>query len=98
MSGGSFDYLCWKRDNELFELSTIENLERMVDTLEELGYDDVAKETYELVRIIKQSRVRANTIRDRLSGVFKAVEWFKSYDHGIDQVEKAVKEYREEDE
>lgn len=97
MSGGSYDYLCWKEGYELFEYSTIGNLERMVDALEEFGYDDAAEETYELVRIIKQARVRANTIHKRLNNVYHAVEWYKSMDSSFDRVEEEIAKYRGED-
>lgn len=96
MSGGSFNYLCWKDSEQLFDYDGIEDLEQMADELLELGYKDAAMETYDLLRIIKQSKVRVQVIQDRLKPVFKAVEWLHSGDSGMESVKDAIDEYREE--
>lgn len=94
MSGGSFNYICWKEGSDLFEPHNVQELERMVDTLEVLGYEDAARETYDLIRTIKQARIRVSTMHDRLSEVFHAVEWYESGDSSPERIEEAIKNYR----
>ena len=96
MSGGSYKYMCFKSDDELFSYEYIQELEKMVDRLTESGYEDVAREAEELLLTIKQSKVRCNTMHDRLSDVFKAVEWLDSGDYGMQTFEESIKEYRGE--
>lgn len=85
-----------KEDSELFDYSGREALEEMTKSLVELGYADAAKETYELLLIIKQAIVRADVIKDRLGPVWKAVEKTESLDWGKDSIEEAIMKYRGE--
>ncbi|URN94572.1 MAG: hypothetical protein NAG76_22610 [Candidatus Pristimantibacillus lignocellulolyticus] len=94
MSGGSYNYLCITRDEQLFEYGAINTLEQMSNRLIELGHEDAAKETYELKLIIQQAKLRANTISERMNKVWKAVEWYDSADWGKDSVDKAISNYR----
>lgn len=94
MSGGSYNYLLNKTAEEL--TTSVDDLERMTARLTGLGYaDDAAEETYELILLIRQYRVRAQKIAERLHDVWHAVEWWDSYDSGEDGVKEAIKEYRE---
>lgn len=93
MSGGSYDYLYnqeiewWRVDND--------NLSRMVDRLAGLGYaEDAAREARELQLVIRQSRVRIESIQKRLSDVFQAIEWWDSDDSGEDYVKEMLAAYR----
>jgi|SRR5690606_26405658 len=97
MSGGSYNYLYSKSSEDLFEYGTTETLDAMATRLIELGHVDVAKETLQLKQIIIQSKVRAEVISERLSDVWKSVEWYDSADRGIDSVDKAISKYRGED-
>lgn len=93
MSGGSFDYLFIRDGYDLGEHE--QDLNKMVDTLLELGYaEDAAREAYELLLILRQSRVRMDVIMKRLSGVFKAVEWWQNCDSTEDAVKEALTKYR----
>ena len=92
MSGGSWDYLCYKDADEIFQYEDL--LEKMVDRLSREGFEDVARETHELVCIMRQYRVRANTIINRLSPVWRAVEWNDSGDSGQERIIAAINEYR----
>ena len=56
--------------------------------------DDAARESAELLMIIKQFETRAEVIADRLNGVWKAVEWWDSCDIGEESVKKALEDYR----
>ena len=94
MSGGSYNYLCYKDADELF--NEIETLEAMTTRLTELDHIDAAKETFQAIQIIRQAVVRVGVIKERLNGVWRAVEWYDSADVGIDSVRKSVGEYRGE--
>ncbi len=93
MSGGSYNYLCYKDADTIF--NETHELSNMVDRLAGLGYaEDAANEAMELLLTIRQSSVRIQVILDRLSGVFKAVEWWDSCDSGEKEVIEALKKYR----
>lgn len=96
MSGGSYNYLCFKDGEELFEYGRLHDLENMASRLIELGYEDAAKEVLHMKYTIQQSLVRVQVMKDRLEDVMKAVEWNDSGDSGIDRVEEAIKKYRNE--
>lgn len=97
MSGGSYDYLFVRDADEIFSRS--EELRKMADRLAALGYaQDAAQETEDLICIMRQYEVRANTRIRRLSGVWKAVEWWDSGDSGEDGLIKALADYRGEGE
>ena len=78
MSGGSFNYLCWKEISEL--MANRDTLTSMADRLLEMGYKDAAKETLKFLYTLEQAETRLETMRERLEEVWKAVEWFDSGD------------------
>lgn len=96
MSGGSYDYLCRKESEELLgSYGGTDGLDRMIDRLAGLGYAaDAAREAAELQQIIRQAQTRVQVITDRLSGVFKAVEWWDSADSSQLGVLQALDAYR----
>lgn len=96
MSGGSFNYLCHTWD--LPELVTKQgDLADMAQALAALGYaKDAARETEELLVILRQWEVQAGVRLDRLREVWKAMEWWRSCDWGEDQFKGALAEYRGE--
>jgi hypothetical protein len=94
MSGGSYNYLHNKELDDLVNIS--EELERMANRLAGLGYaEDAASESTELLLIIRQFRVRGRAILNRLGPVWKAVEWWDSYDWGEEDLKAALAKYRE---
>lgn len=94
MSGGSFNYLCWAVDLEDL-LAKRHQLESMAEELARLGYaPDAASEARALISDIRAAQVRVETAMDRLQGVFKAVEWWRSGDWGEDGVHEALEHYR----
>lgn len=95
MSGGSFNYLFAKDAEDIYRCE--EELERMSQTLAQLGYaEDAAMETETLLLIIRQVRTRINARLTRLNPVFKAIEWWKSGDSNEDTVKEALTRYRGE--
>jgi hypothetical protein len=96
MSGGNYNYLCWAQDLE--EINGKRHaLRTMADRLAGLGYaSDAAAETEELLVLLQQWETRAQVRMQRLTDVWKAVEWWDSNDGGEDGVREALAEYRGE--
>jgi hypothetical protein len=98
MSGGSYNYLgmiCYDDLGEL--LAKDSDLRDMADRLAGLGYaEDAARETEELLTMLRQWRTRAEVRVRRLADVWKAVEWWDSADSSEDGVRKALAKYRDE--
>lgn len=94
MSSGSWCYLYSKEVDDLMKCSSIGLLEDMVDRLIESGYEDVAKDTRQLVEHIKSAKAKIETLFEQLRPIFKAVEWYDSADWSKDNLDKAVEDYR----
>lgn len=95
MSGGRYDFLCYERD--LDDLVNREHtLREMSDRLAALGYaEDAAKETEELLVLIRQWKVRTEVRAKRLADIWRAVEWWDSGDgRGEIDVHEALAAYR----
>ena len=93
MSGGSYDYLCWKDPADLVQMER--QLREMSDRLAGLGYAvDAARETEQLLLTIRQFINRIEASSKRLEPVWHAVEWWDSGDSLEDGVKKALSEYR----
>lgn len=96
MSGGSFNYLChtWDLGDIVGKTG---DLEAMSQALAGLGYaKDAARETEELLVILRQWEVQTSVRLERLREVWKAMEWWQSCDYSEDQVREALAEYRGE--
>jgi hypothetical protein len=90
MSGGSFNYLYLKDAGEM--AGDIEQLERMIEALSDLGYaDDVAQGAKELLDAYGLIEAK----KEKLNDVFWAMEWWRSGDQGEDTVRKFIAKYRE---
>lgn len=96
MSGGSFNYLCHTWDlNDI--TSKLGDLEDMATALAGLDYaQDAARETEELLVLIRQWQVRTGVRLQRLTPVWKAMEWWRSCDSGEDAFREALAAYRGE--
>lgn len=93
MSGGSYNYLFAKDTDDL--LHAQEDIQSMADRLAGLGYaQDAAQETEALLLTLRQFENRIYVMQERLSNVWRAVEWWDSYDSGEESVKKALEEYR----
>lgn len=94
MSGGSFNYLCYKSADELFAAEA--DLQHMADELAQIGYaPDAAAETQELLLDLRAFYNRATTRMRRLNNVWRAVEWWRSCDYSEEQVAEAVQQYQQ---
>lgn len=92
MSGGSFNYLCYREVDEL--INSQDDLESMRNTLIKYGYEDIAKDTQRLIEHIKSARRTIETLGNMLEPVFHAVEWYESGDYGEDTMIKILEKYR----
>jgi len=92
MSGGSYNYLFSKTGENIDEAR--QDMSEMLDRLVELGYLEAAKETQDAISILDLFKLKIQEKIDRLSKVWKAVEWYDSNDWEEDEIEKAIEEYR----
>ena len=79
---------------DLMEGSSIENLERMVQHLQEYGYEDIARDTQRLIEYIQSASIRIEVLSENLNGVFHAVEWHESGDIGRKEMIAELEKYR----
>jgi hypothetical protein len=86
MSGGSFDYLCYLSFD-----GTHQRLLSMADAIDEaVGDSAAARETRKLANDLE--------IPQDLRDVWRAVEWWKSNDYGIEQAQAAIDEFEADSE
>lgn len=90
MSGGSFDYLCYSANDIQGLAQRRHQIEAMRDKLTELGYDDIAAKTQDILDRFREIEENAA----ELEGVWHAVEWYVSCDWGLKDVEAAVESHR----
>ncbi|MEU7149201.1 hypothetical protein AB0B15_14365 [Streptomyces sp. NPDC045456] len=94
MSGGSYNYLYSMQDLEDLQARQ-HDLRDMADRLASLGYaQDAARETEELLLLLRQWETRAAVRMSRLAAVWRAVEWRDSNDSGEGAVTEALAKYR----
>ena len=93
MSGGSYNYLCYKESYDIHERK--EELNQMRDRLIELGFTDAAGETESVLLMLQSFEVRLQTRINRLKDVWRSVERMDSGDSGLDSVKSYVEQYRE---
>lgn len=94
MSGGSYNYLCYKQAEDINERRS--ELASMRDRLTELGHLDAAKETESILLLLDSFHVRLKARIDRLSPVWRSVEWFDSGDSVLDEINQSIAEYRDQ--
>ena len=92
MSGGSYNYLCYKDSDNISEAR--EEVKQMSERLIEFGYEDVAKETQEVLSIIDSYEQKLDEKIEQLSEIWRSVEWLDSGDSGEDYIKKSVNYYR----
>lgn len=91
MSGGSFNYLCIKDIHDIAH-GVGEEWDWMLNELDELA-PDIAKDM-RLIRHYTDEFVKLHDARwKKLQPVLHAIEWWRSGDWGINQVDEAIKNY-----
>lgn len=94
MSGGSYDYLYSKSSEDLIFNS--EKLDSMIARLIELDLLDISQDSLMIKSDLYNIKLLLSQIQDKidkLSPVWKAVEWFDSSDYGISEVLDSVEKY-----
>lgn len=90
MSGGSFDYVCFKDFSQLVNGEGIHSLLELVDFMEHTFPHETAtvesRAMYEWVRKLARHLENDPPELTALQKVWKAVEWWKSGDYGKDAV------------
>lgn len=94
MSGGSFDYLCFKEYPELMSSSNLENMEEIEQELIKLGYIDISKDVRRLIEYCLSAKNRINVLFNKLNPIFHDVEWYCSGDISKESLIKALEQYR----
>ena len=84
MSGGSFNYLCYKDTEDFFKRT--DDLEEMKEILEKHGYKNISKDVNSLISYIKDSIRFIDEKREELRPIFKAIEYFESGDIGKEEM------------
>lgn len=86
MSGGSFNYLCYKVDSEDIPEDEVK---RMAEWLREKNAIEAAVATERVLFHLRQARA----VAQELEGIWHAAEWWRSGDYGEDQFKEAVEEW-----
>ncbi len=103
MSGGSLNYLyvClsgWNDPAEILSYSRKEDLERLRDTLKEMGHEEASNHTQKIIdrtdEINKQISKLYQEMANDFAEVTKSVEWCLSNDSGPDDVKSAVEAWQ----
>jgi hypothetical protein len=88
MSGGSFDYACYKvEDNRVFD--GIEEYKRMEQYLRDVGKHEAADEVYRYINIVETYQRRLAIEGKRIYDLLYSVEWTASGDTGIEAIDYA---------
>lgn len=97
MSGGSFNYACFKVvDEEVFNaLEDVKDIER---TLRDMSRHDEADEVYLFILLVETCRRRMAAAGQRISPLLQAVEWTCSGDWSEDVIGERFRELYEDNE
>lgn len=93
MSGGSFDYVCLKEAQNIFEYK--KQLKEMVNYLRESKKNDVADEVDRLSIDIEMFERMISLRLKRMHKILRAVEWWASGDYGEKQVDEIWEKFLE---
>jgi hypothetical protein len=88
MSGGSYNYLCFKDASQISD--SAHHVKAMQDRLKGLGYEAESSETQEILDLLNE----VNNKIDKISDVWRAVEWMDSGDTGPEETAEAIRLHR----
>ena len=94
MSGGSYNYLCYRPIEELLYESTIDDMEIMEQRLIKMGYTDIARDVRRLIEYCRSANIRIGVLFEALEDVFHDIEWYDSADIGEERLVKTLERYR----
>ena len=89
MSGGSYNYLFHADSGNIGNKT--EDLTDMVNRLNELGYEQVSKDSQIILDTVK----KLDMMIDKISNVWKSVEYMDSGDWGIEDVKDEIEKYND---
>lgn len=87
MSGGHYNYLCFKDSTDIG--GEAEELEKMTERLKELGFFTIARDTEKIAEAFIGLNEKIEPLRD----VWYAVEWYDSGDWTKDQMIEELENY-----
>lgn len=94
MSGGSYNYLCYKEGEDMFSYQCRSDLEDMANDLAALPYAaDVANDTKALLLEINTALDKISALKERLDPIFRAQEWLVSSDGSEENLLDEIKAY-----
>lgn len=96
MSGGSFNYLCYKEFEHFVSYQVGSEAKEMADELEALGYPDLAALTIGMKHEAERLIETYEPIINALSHAWKGVEWWRSCDWSEEQAREWCDKAREE--
>lgn len=87
MSGGSYNYLYHADSSDIG--NKIDDLKDMIARLSKLGFKQASKDSQSILNNIKQ----LDADIEKISNVWKSVEYMDSGDWGIDEVKDEIEKY-----
>lgn len=90
MSGGSFEYVCFKLDDEDQIFSSLKELRNMESYLRARGKQEAADEIQQAIFKLETCQRRALNIGKHIHDLAYAVEWWASGDFGEEDVDEAL--------
>jgi thymidylate synthase len=88
MSGGSFDYLCWKEPCDV-DLDLLDTMEK---DMRSENQNEAANEIFKYKLKIDLYKEELEKLRQRLEAVMHDWEWYRSGDSDINRFKKSVNE------
>ena len=92
MSGGYFDYLCFKEFPDC--INQIKTMEEMEQELIKRGYTDIAEDIRRLIEYCLSAENRIRVLFEKLSPVFHDIEWYYSGDISEKSLIAELEKYR----
>ena len=92
MSGGYLNYLYLAEMPDI--ISRTDDMEIIEDTLNELGYTDIAAEVHDLRIFCLDASAKISYRFDRLSNIFHDIEWYHSGDIGKTSLLQKLSQFR----
>lgn len=88
MSGGSFNYACFKANDSSEVFQGIEDYKDIEHWLRSQNRHLAADEVLKFILEVETAQHRLQVLGDRINGILKAAEWTASCDTGIDYVDR----------